>query len=220
MTPKHIDVPLFYTKQLIKELCIYPLGCNLVRTAGKIPVNSVLFSGPTGTGKTHASLATAYHADALFIDLSPSNLAKFQTKQEVTQIVAKAFRVARRFQPAVLYFDFAEQVFINTKAKGGVVKNPLATRLKKLFISYKNLITPNMRVLFVGNTNKGWTANLKDVKKMFDRTLYFSLPSSSDSYKIWKQEIRNKIGRDYDLEYAVLAQMSYGFSAESVRKFL
>jgi SpoVK/Ycf46/Vps4 family AAA+-type ATPase len=213
---KHVDVPLFYTKQLIKELCIYPLGCELIKTAGKMPANSILFSGPSGTGKTHAALSVAYHTDALFMDLSPNTLAKFTSKQEVTSIVAKAFRVARRFQPAVLYFDCAEQVYSNPKAKGSV-KNPYATRLKKLFITYKNLITPNMRVMFIGNTNRGWTSSYKDLKKIFDRTLYFSLPSFSDSYKLWKREIKKKLGRDYELEYDILAQMSIGFTPESVK---
>lgn len=211
------DVPFFYTKQLIKELCIYPLGCQLVKSHGKLTCNSILFFGPPGTGKTHAALAVACHTDALFIDLSPRNLeGRFNTREELNKIVATAFRVAKNFQPAVIYFDNAEQIFVNTRAKGAV-KNPQATRLKKILLSYKNLVTPDMRILFIGNTNKGWHMSNKDFKAMFDKNLYFSLPAFSDRYKIWKKYITDKIGRSYELEYDILAQMSSNFSAESIR---
>ena len=215
MNNTSIEVPLFYTKQLIKELCIYPLGSQLVKSSGKLPTASVLFGGPSGTGKTHAALSIAYHTDALFFDLSPANLAKYATKQEVTTIVAKSFRVAKNFQPAILYFEYVEQIIPDTKVKGGV-KNALASRLKKLFISYKNLINENMRILFIGTTNRGSFANTKDLKILFDKTLYFSLPSKSDCYKLWKNEIHKRIGRHYDLEYDVLSHMSRGYSQESV----
>jgi IQ and AAA domain-containing protein len=210
-----IEIPLFYTKQLVKELCIYPLGCQMVRSSGKFGCNSILFHGFSGTGKTHAALAIAYHTDALFFDLSPKNLEKFQSKEEVTKAVATAFRVARFFQPAIIYFDNAEQIFLSPKSKG-VVKNPNAQRLKKLFISYAKLIKPDDRILFIGCTNKGSAMNAKDMKQMFDRTLYFGLPSYSDRYLIWKTFISKKIGKEYDLEYDILAQMSNSYSSESV----
>lgn len=211
-----IDIPLFYTKQLIKELCIFPLGSQLVKSSGKFTTNSILFHGPPGTGKTHAALAVAYHSDAIFLDLSPKNLERFSSKEEVTKVVATAFRVARFFQPAIIYFDNAEQIFLNPKTKN-CVKNPNAIRLKKLFISYAKLIKADDRIQFIGCTNCGFQMNMKELKQMFDKSLYFSLPTYSDRFKIWKHFVTIKIGREYDLEYDVLAQMSNGFSAESVK---
>ena len=75
---KLIDIPIFYTKQLIKELCIYPLGCKLVKKESKFQSNSILFHGGTGSGKTHAALAIAYHTDALFFDISPSHFERLK----------------------------------------------------------------------------------------------------------------------------------------------
>lgn len=213
---KLIDVPLFYTKQLIKEFCIFPLGSPFIKTNCKQNFSSVLLFGPSGTGKTHAALSIAYHTDSIFIDLSPKNLeGKFNTKDELYKIVASAFRVAKFYQPAVIYFDNAEQIFCNPKAKGAV-KNPSATRLKKLLLTYKNLVTPEQRILFIGCTNKGWHMNAKDLAVMFDKNYYFSLPSFSDRFKLWKREINTRLGRVYDIEYDVLAQMSTGYSSESV----
>jgi len=214
---KCIDIPLFYTKQLVKELCIYPLGCQMVRSQAKFVTNSILFYGPKGTGKTHAALSVAYHTDALFFDLSPKNLERFQSKEEVTKAVATAFRVSRFFQPAILYFDCADQIFLNPKVKG-CTKNPAAQRLKKLFISYAKLIKADDRIMFIGNTNEGRFTNVKEFKQMFDKSLHFASPSYSDRYMIWKTFIRKKIGKDYDLEYDILAHMSNSFSGESVKK--
>lgn len=216
-----IDVPLFYTKQLIKEYCIYPLGSQIVKSNCTIHTPSILFFGPPGTGKTHAALAIAHHTNSLFIDFSPRNMERFTTKEELTRAVATAFRVAKNNQPAVIYFDCAEQIFVDTKKyKKGAVKNPSAQRMKKMLISFKNLITPDMRIMFIGCTNKGWHLNKKDMGNMFDKTLYFSLPSFSDRFKIWKNEISKKVGRYYELEYDILAQMSNGYSAESVNNFI
>lgn len=212
-----IEVPLFYTKQLIKEFCIFPLGSQLIKSNMGMNVASVLFHGAPGTGKTHAAIAIAQHADAIFIDLSPRNLeGKLNTKEEATRLLASAFRVAKNFQPAVIYFDNAEQIFVNTKVRG-IVKNPHAQKLRRFLLSFKNLITQDMRVLFIGCTNKGWQMNQKEMKVMFDKTMYFTLPSFSDRYKIWTREVTKRVGRVYDLEYDILAEMSNGFSAESVK---
>jgi len=80
-----IDVPLFYTKQLLKEFCIFPLGDPFVKSNLGINVPSVLFHGPPGTGKTLAALVIAYHTDALFIDISPKNVdGKINTKEDLS----------------------------------------------------------------------------------------------------------------------------------------
>ena len=212
-----IDVPLFYTKQLIKELIIYPLGTPLIIKTNNLPSsNSFLFHGASGSGKTHAALAIRYHIDALFFDISPKNLEQFKTKEELTNAIASAFRAARTYQPAIFYFDDAEQIFPIGKLPKGVKKNPNATRLKKLFITYKNLITPEMRIVFIGCSNKPHLINQKEYSKIFDKSLYFSYPSVSDRYQLWKNEISKKIGYRNEIEYDVLAQMSMNFSWESI----
>ena len=177
--------------------------------------HSVLFHGLSGTGKTHAALSVAYHADAYFFDLSPKNLAQYADKVEVKKIIATAFRAARFHQPAVIYFDNAEQIFYNAKARGSI-KNPLATRLKRSFLAFVKLIKANDRIMFIGCTNKGSHMKVTEFKSMFPKSIYFGLPSYSDRFKIWKTFIRKKIGKEYDLDYGILAQMSNSFSSESV----
>lgn len=130
--------------------------------------------------------------------------------------IGTAFRAARTYQPAVFYFDEAEQIFVGKLPKG-VKKNPMATRLKKTLISYKNLITPDMRILFIGCTSQGQFMKTKDYPLMFDKSLCFSLPSSSDRYLLWQSEIAKKISYRNNLDYDVLAEMSKGFSWSSIK---
>ena len=211
-----IDVPLFYTKQLIKEYCIFPLGDPFVKSNLGSNVASVLFHGPPGTGKTLAALAIAYHTDALFLDISPKNVeGKINTKEDLSRTLASTFRIAKNYQPAIIYFDNAEQIFA-AKAKGAI-KNAAAQKMKKYIASMKNLITQDMRVLIIGCTNRGYPfLNKKKKKNVFDKTFYFGLPSYSDRIKLWKDKINAKTDLDGDLDYCTLGEMSNGYSHESI----
>ena len=211
-----IDVPLFYTKQLIKEYCIFPLGDPFVKSNLGSNVASVLFHGPPGTGKTLAALAIAYHTDALFLDISPKNVeGKINTKEDLSRTLASTFRIAKNYQPAIIYFDNAEQIFA-AKAKGAI-KNAAAQKMKKYIASMKNLITQDMRVLIIGCTNRGYPyLNKKDLKNVFDKTFYFGLPSYADRVKLWKDKINAKTELDGDLDYCTLGEMSNGYSHESI----
>ena len=211
-----IDVPLFYTKQLLKEYCIFPLGDPFVKSNLGSNVASVLFHGPPGTGKTLAALAIAYHTDALFLDISPKNVdGKINTKEDLSRTLASTFRIAKNYQPAIIYFDNAEQIFA-AKAKGAI-KNAAAQKMKKYIASMKNLITQDMRVLIIGCTNRGYPfLNKKDLKNVFDKTFYFGLPSYADRVKLWKNKITAKTELDGDLDYCTLGEMSNGYSQESI----
>ena len=211
-----IDVPLFHTKQLLKEYCIFPLGDPFVKSNLGTNVASVLFHGPPGTGKTLAALAIAYHTDALFLDISPKNVdGKINTKENLSRTLASTFRIAKNYQPAIIYFDNAEQIFA-AKAKGAI-KNAAAQKMKKYIASMKNLITQDMRVLIIGCTNRGYPfLSKKDLKNVFDKTFYFGLPSYADRVKLWKSKIKEKTELDGDLDYCILGEMSNGYSQESI----
>lgn len=216
ISPSLIDIPLFYTKQLLKEYCIFPLGSQFIKSNLGTNVASVLFHGPPGTGKTHAALAIAHHTDALFFDISPRNVeGKLNTKEETSRTLASVFRVAKNNQPAIIYFDNAEQIYPRPKAKGNI-KNPTAVKMKKYIASMKNLITQDMRVLIIGCTNRGQNLATKELKNLFDKTFYFGLPSYSDRVKLWKLKIAEKTDQGDGLDYSTLGEMSNGYSHESI----
>lgn len=157
-------------------------------------------------------MAVAYHTDALFFDLSPRNIeGKYAaTKEETTRLVNMVFRTAKAYQPAVIYFDNAEQVSI-AKVKGAV-KNKNAERIKRQINLVKNAITPEMRILIIGCSNKAHHLN----SDIFEKCFYFGVPSFSDRYRIIKTEINNRIGKEYDFEFDVLAEATKGYSSESI----
>ena len=81
----------------------------------------------------------------------------------------------------------------------------------------KNLISQDMRVLIIGCTNRGNPfLNKKDMKNVFEKTLYFGLPSYADRIKLWKTKIKAKTELDGDLDYRILGEMSNGYSHESI----
>jgi SpoVK/Ycf46/Vps4 family AAA+-type ATPase len=176
------------------------------------PLNSVLFFGPSGCGKTHASLAVAHHTDALLFDISPKNLeGKYVSREERIRLINMVWRTAKSFQPAVIYFDNAEQVY-TAKVKGAV-KNKSAELMKKQLSKVKEAITPEHRILIIGNTNKPQHLS----PELFDKCLYFGFPSFSDRFRIIKSEINKRIGKEYDFEFDVLAHATKdGFSTEAI----
>ena len=145
----------------------------------------------------------------MFFDLSPRNIeGKYTTKEETTRLVAMVFRTAKLYQPAVIYFDDAEQIFVGKKG----VKNPNAQRIKAKLVNCKNLVTSDQRILFIGNSNKAHQLS----PELFDKCFYFSNPSYSDRYKIFKTEINRRIGKEYDIEFDVLAHATNGYSSEAI----
>jgi len=58
-------------KQMITEHVILPLGSASIRAKIVKPLKSILFYGPSGTGKTMMARAIAYLTQSYFIDLSP-----------------------------------------------------------------------------------------------------------------------------------------------------
>ena len=188
------------------------MGCVDAKKCITPALNSVLFFGPSGCGKTHAAMAVAHHTDALFFDLSPRNIeGKYAaTKEETTRLVNMVFRTAKAYQPAVIYFDNAEQVSI-AKVKGAV-KNKNAERIKRQLNLIRNAITPDMRILIIGCSNKAHHLN----SDIFEKCFYFGLPSFSDRYRIIKTEINKRIGKEYDFEFDVLAEATKGYSSESI----
>jgi hypothetical protein len=58
-----IDVSLFYTKQLLKGYCIFPLGDPFVNSNLGTNLASILLHVAPDIGKTLASLAITYHTD-------------------------------------------------------------------------------------------------------------------------------------------------------------
>ena len=67
------DPALSYLRQAITEYCVLPIGSDDIRAAmdPEKAIKSIMFYGPSGTGKTLAVEAVSHELGALMIHLTP-----------------------------------------------------------------------------------------------------------------------------------------------------
>ena len=97
---------------------------------------SVLFYGPPGTGKTLVTRAIANETASFVFDLSPLSIeGKYTEKKGEEKLVASVMRVAKEYQPSVVYIDECERVFPvkkkGKKKKGKKGEPGAPSRIKK-----------------------------------------------------------------------------------------
>ena len=99
------DPSMALIRQIVTEMCIFPLGSQLVKDRAEL-VKSVLFYGPPGSGKTLVARAVVHETASMLFDLSPLSVeGKYSEKKGEEKMIASVFAVARHFQPAVVYID-------------------------------------------------------------------------------------------------------------------
>ena len=105
------DPSMALVRQLVTEFAIFPLGSELVKKRAEL-TKSLLFYGPPGSGKTMAVRAVANETAAMVFDLSPLSIeGKYGEKRGEEKLIASVMRVAKEFEPAVVYIDEAEKLF-------------------------------------------------------------------------------------------------------------
>ena len=218
--PQNPSIP--QVRQALTEYILLPLGSPYARIKAPF-AKSVLLYGPPGCGKTMMAQAVANHTNALFINLSPSNLEgkAGEGKSGPTKLVHMAFKVARHesFAPAVIYFDQAERFFAGKK-KG----SDHAGKFKKDLVTYINSLQPEERVVVIGCTNKPYDipeADFKDLKQVFDKFLHVPWPDYSTRVTLWKKELEKafdcfEMEVPRNLDVSSLALVTEGYSPEAI----
>lgn len=187
------DPSLAQIRQSVIEYCILPNGSPELKAS--IPpekqIKSVMFYGPSGTGKTLMVEAIANELGALLIHLSPSKLkGEFGGKSGPTKLIHLCFKVAidPTMQPCIIYFDDCEQFCKKSKDKEG------AFRFKKDLDTYmKQALSPEHRVIVIGATKFPENGDMKEMRKTFDRYLYFPYPDYPSRVMLWRHFICEQI---------------------------
>ena len=105
------DPSMALVRQLVTEYAIFPLGSELVKKRAELN-KSILFYGPPGTGKTLVVRAVAHETASMVFDLSPLAIeGKYSERKGEEKLVASVMKVAKEFEPSVIYIDEAEKVF-------------------------------------------------------------------------------------------------------------
>lgn len=147
--------------------------------------------------------AIASETRAMVLDISAYNVAdRFPDKKQFQQMLVTTFRVAKEFQPAIIFIDEVEQYFPGkvkkVKAKKGTnpIPPPVIGRCSKFKKDLMGQVTKHLehtdRVALIGMTSRPWLCNLKEVTKFFYKKFYFPYPDSSARATIFKKLCEKK----------------------------
>jgi len=223
------DPSMALIRNLVCEYIIFPLGSELVRKRFPENVRSFLFYGPSGTGKTLVVRACVYETNSILFDMSPINIeGKYSAKKEEEKMVATVMVAAKEYQPSIIYIDECEKVWPakkkGKKGKGGKKKkksdpsNP--ARIKKAMGKWRTKwIDDDTRITIIGCMSEPEEASKKELKKFFDKSIYFPVPLYTTSRMMWRTFIENLGGKlKQDFPLSTLAHISKGYSAGAIKK--
>lgn len=164
-----------------------------LHTLGVNPIKGMLFSGPSGTGKTFLARCLAAELDASFYSIAgPMIVDKFVGQTE--RRLRKIFEHAQANSPAILFFDEIDSLY----TQRGEHNHESTNRLVGQFLSLLDGFISFDRVFIIATTN--FPGALDDALLRPGRLghkIVFSLPSEIDRVQILrassqKVKFRNK----------------------------
>ena len=172
---------------------------------------NVLFSGPSGTGKTMSAsiIANELGLEMYRIDLS-SVVSKFigETEKNLEQV----FQAAEGSN-AILLFDEADSIF----GKRSEVKDA-HDRYANLEVSYLLQKMEDYAGIAILTTN--FKKNLDEAfLRRIDFSLEFPLPNEPDRLSIWKQHIPSQTPLSDDIDFDFLARQ-FNISGGNIRNII
>jgi transitional endoplasmic reticulum ATPase len=179
-----------------------------LRAMGVNPIKGILFSGPSGTGKTHLARALANLTDCSFYNVGgPAIVDQFlgQTERRLREI----FDHANAHGPAILFFDEIDSLY----TQRGNQNHEATNRLVGQFLSLLDGFVPSDRVLVIATTNL--PGSLDDALLRPGRLghkLTFAVPSESDRILILEASSR-KISFSEEPDLTVVARATEGWFA-------
>lgn len=187
-------------KQIIKSSIMGMGEVNLSKT------NAMLIGGPPGSGKKMLVEAIATTSEAVIFDLSPKIVNTFPDLKYFLHLIPK---MAKLFQPTILFIDQAHKTFYKKVPPNEVADNPkkLGKILKKLMKAFKDVD----RVMLIGTTNDPLKGNPKKMRQNFKTTLLVPADYSSN-FIAWHRFCLAKPGFIPTLDFSALAMVSKKYS--------
>jgi transitional endoplasmic reticulum ATPase len=200
-------------KETLISIVDWPTRYPDLFAAGKVfPPKGVLFSGPSGTGKTLMAKALAGETGLNFITISgPILFSKWLGESE--KALHQIFKKAKQSAPCILFFDEIEALVpTRSLASDGGAAERVASQL---FNELDNL-SDHSQVIVLGATNR---EDLLDPALMragrLDYVLPFPLPDERDRLEIFRVNTTEKpLGKDVDL--LELARMTEGMVGSQI----
>lgn len=211
----------------ITEYCVLPLGSAEIKEKLQDAhnVKSLMLYGPSGSGKTMMCEAVANELGALLINISPEKVkGLFPGKSGSAKLCHMIYSIAKEkaFSPIVVYMDQCDQFFVGKKKSAGGDKDAPG-RFRDDLMTYKNALSKNERIVFLGATSHPEKGESRDFKAFFDKMLHVPYPDYPSRLMLWRSRIQaqldavredSEIPESFDL--STLAEISEGFSAGDI----
>ncbi|MGA2318242.1 MAG: CDC48 family AAA ATPase [Thermodesulfobacteriota bacterium] len=180
---------------------------------GKVlPPRGVLFSGPSGTGKTLMAKALAGETGLNFISISgPILFSKWLGESEKT--LHQIFKKAKQSAPCILFFDEIDALVATRGygSEGGAVE-----RMASQFFNELDNLSDLSQVIVLGATNR---EDLLDPALMragrLDYILKFPIPDEAERLEIFRVHTKERPLAD-DVNLAELAKCTVGMTGSHI----
>jgi transitional endoplasmic reticulum ATPase len=185
-------------KEALMSIVDWPMKYPELFASGKVsPPRGILFTGPSGTGKTLMAKALAGETGLNFISIGgPMIFSKWLGESE--KALHNLFKKAKQSAPCILFFDEIDALIM---ARGFVTDSGAVERIASQFFNELDSLTDLSQVIVLGATNR---EDLLDPALMrtgrLDYILKFSVPDEKDRLEIFQVHTREKpLGGDVDL---------------------
>ena len=173
----------------------------------------ILFTGPSGTGKTLVARAMGSRAAANYIGVEgPALFRKWMGETE--KGLRDLFRKARQAAPCILFIDEIESL---APARGATGASEAAERAVSQLLAELDGLRDDSGVVVVGATNRPERLDPDLLRPgRFDYVLEFPLPDTAERLEILTVHTR-RLPLAPDVDLAALADMTPGWSGALLR---
>ncbi len=185
---------------------------NLFAEGNVLPPRGILFTGPSGTGKTLMAKALAGETGLNFLSVSsPLLFSKWLGESE--KALHNLFKKAKQSAPCILFFDEIDALGV---ARGFVSESGAVERIASQFFNELDNLSDLSQVIVLGATNR---EDLLDPALMragrLDYILRFQIPDEEDRLEIFQVHTRERpLGSDVDLKE--LARVTEGMVGSQI----
>jgi transitional endoplasmic reticulum ATPase len=200
-------------KEALTSVVDWPVKYPDLFAEGNVfPPRGLLFTGPTGTGKTLMAKALAGETGLNFISVStPLLFSKWLGESE--KGLHKLFKKAKQSAPCILFFDEIDALGV---ARGFVSESGAVERIASQFFNELDNLSDLSQVIVLGASNR---EDLLDPALTragrLDYVLQFPIPNEEERIEIFQVHVGEKpLGSDADLKE--LARLTEGMVGSQI----
>jgi transitional endoplasmic reticulum ATPase len=200
-------------KETLISIVDWPAKYPGLFSQGKVfPPRGILFSGPSGTGKTLLAKALAGETGLNFISISgPILFSKWLGESE--KALHQIFKKAKQSAPCILFFDEIDAL---VTARGSGDSGGAVGRVSSQFFNEMDNLSDLSQVIVLGATNREDLLDPTLVRAgRLETVLKFAIPDEKDRLEIFKIHTKERpLGSEVDL--AALSRQTEGMVGSEI----